>query len=443
VTTASAVLDPQHPYRMGYLASDDARFQPLRLGIEARLDGRGVIDRLARDIPPEAADLIEIAAMAYAADRLVRRRPEHLAMDGGGWNRRIRLGIPVRDPRVWTLLQDQLGEFLEWLTHDSWELEFSQLSSGSGPLDNRQGFIFDTVPQGAPAVLFSGGLDSAVGLASDARENGIVAVSVYTNSRMRSAQARLAHEITDGQENCAHLQYRVSLCQPDCENTQRTRGALFLAVGIGTAWALGQHRLRAYENGIGAINLPYLRSQHGPQATRSMHPRTLRLAESLASAVSGRPFQIESPFMLSTKAEAIRSVPGMSAKLIAATVSCDTGFASRIAGIRHCGACTSCLLRRQSLAAAGRPDGDAATRYRDARPANRDALGAMAWQVDRIKEALAKPSPWHGLVSAFPELLDVSTLTHSEVVRLYRTYVDEWDTVGPGLWPQRHDRSAA
>ena len=178
-------------------------------------------------------------------------------------------------------------------------------------------------------ALFSGGLDSALGLAQDLRSSDAVAVSVHTNNRMKAAQRQIVRGLDGGvSTSCVQLQYRVSLREPGRENSQRTRGLLFLAAGIATAWALGQDRLRIYENGIGAINLPYLRSQEGSQATRSMHPRTLRMAEDLASAVCGRSFQVEAPYLLLTKAEAVRAVPEMTASVIAAAVSCDTAFAA-------------------------------------------------------------------------------------------------------------------
>ena len=429
-------------YRMGHFSVDGGERFPLRLGYEARLDGGAVIDRLARELPPRAADLIEIAAMAYAADRLARRPHERRALDGSGWDRHLWLRVPVRDPESWTAACPQLTDLLEWLTDDEWELEFCQLPRGAGSLDSPQGFLFDTVPQGAPPALFSGGLDSAIGLASTMHERELIAVSVHTNFRMRSTQQRLVRGIA-ASGNCVHLQYRISLSEPECESSQRTRGLVFLAVGIGTAWALGQDRLRVFENGVGAINLPYLRSQHGSQATRSMHPRTLTLAERLAWAVSARPFRIEAPFLLATKAEAVRSAPGMSARLIAATVSCDTGFAARVSGVSHCGACTSCLLRRHALIAAGRSDADTATRYRTVRPVNTGALSAMACQADRIKAVLDEPEPWRRMVAEFPTLLDASPLTPREVTRLYRAYVDEWAAVGPEFWLQPDDRSAA
>jgi hypothetical protein len=423
-------------------SADGGDSRPLRLGYEAWLDGSAVVSRLARELPPHAADLIEIAAMTYAADRLTPRKADRDTADGSGWDRQLRLHIPVRSPDLWTDATRELTELLEWLTHDDWTLMFCQLNPGTGSLDRSQGVLFDTVPDGSPAALFSGGLDSALGLARDL-ELDPVAVSVYTNSRMQATQRNVFSRICGGRSRSIHLQYRVSLHQADRENTQRTRGLLFLAAGIGSAWGLGQDRLRVYENGIGAINLPYLRSQHGPQATRSMHPHTLRLAERLASKISGRPFRIDAPFLLSTKAEAVRSVPQISAATVAATVSCDAGFATRVPGARQCGTCTSCLLRRQSLLAAGRFDADAATGYRTRDPGGSEGLTAMTWQLDRLASALADQVPWHGLVSEFPPVLDTSPLAPAEVVRLYRAYMREWESAGPEFGLRQHDGAAA
>lgn len=433
-------------YRSGLLSIAGSASRSLQLGYDARLDGHAVVRRLAHELPPEAADLIEIAAMAYAADRLAPRPSEREIIGGSGWGRRLWLQVPVRTPVLWNALAGQLTEFLEWLTHDEWALEFCQLAEGAGALDSAQGFLFDTIPGGSSPALFSGGLDSALGLARDLRDLPAIepiAVSVHTNGRMEAVQRKLVGQLAEASGRCVHLQYRVSLRERDHENSQRTRGLLFLAVGIGTAWGLGQDRLRVYENGIGAINLPYLRSQHGPQATRSMHPRTLWLAERLASALSGRPFRIESPFQLSTKAEAVSTAPEIDARTIGATVSCDTGFAARVHGFSHCGSCTSCLLRRQALIAGGRPDADAATAYRTRTPVGTGAFVAMEWQLDRLRDALNSPDPWRSLVLEFPQVLDVPPVAPSEVVRLYRAYLREWDAVGRDIGLQDYEGSAA
>jgi 7-cyano-7-deazaguanine synthase in queuosine biosynthesis len=417
-------------YRSGRLRFPGGEPRPLRLGYEAQLDGHAAVDRLSRELPPVAADLLEIAAMAYAADRLVSRPSERQWSDGSGWARQLWLEIPVRNPSLWSSIAEQLTVLLGWLTGDDWMVDFSQLADGAGPLDTRQGFLFDTVPRSSSLALFSGGLDSALGLAHDLRISDSVVVSVYTNNRMKAAQRHVVRALdADASTSCVQLQYRISLGEPERENSQRTRGLLFLATGIATAWTLGQDRLRVFENGIGAINLPYLRSQEGPQATRSMHPRTLRMAEGRASAASGRPFLIEAPHLRLTKAEAVRAVPEIDASVIADAVSCDTAFATRMRGPVQCGTCTSCLLRRQALIAGGRIDADELTRYRTRSPADATSLVAMTWQLERLRDCLNMADPWQGIVFEFPPIIDVEHIHPAQLTRLYGAYVREWEAV--------------
>jgi 7-cyano-7-deazaguanine synthase in queuosine biosynthesis len=403
--------------------------RPLRLGQHAIVDGSSVFHRLGRELPAIGADLIEIAASVHAVDRLVRR-PSNLERRGGAsWARSLLLQVPVRAPELWSAHAERLATLLEWLTDDSWTLEFCSLPAGVGSLDQSQGFLFDTVPSGSVPMLFSGGIDSTAGLAAELTHADAVAISVDTNNWMQHVQQRVLRELAKvSQHACTPLRYRVSLRAQGVESSQRSRGLLFLAAGIATAWGLGQNRLRVFENGIGAINLPYLRSQFGSQATRSMHPRTLRLAEALATAVSEQPFHIQAPALTATKAEVIRSWPRDADRALALTVSCDTGFAARVTNHAPCGACTSCLLRRQALHAAGRAcyDEDSVYHYRKgSSPA--EMLQVMLWQVSRLRTCLAQPDPWLALVSEFPEVLDTEPLSPVEVIAVYRTYVQEWE----------------
>jgi 7-cyano-7-deazaguanine synthase in queuosine biosynthesis len=321
-------------------------------------------------------------------------------------------------------------ELLAWLTDDSWTLEFFQLSEGAGPLDESQGFLFDTIPHGSSPVLFSGGLDSTAGLAAHLVDGDAVAISVDTNNWMQHVQQRVLHNLQGlSVHTCVPLRYRVSVGASSVENSQRSRGLLFLAVGIATSWALRQDRLLVFENGIGAINLPYLRSQFGSQATRSMHLRTLRLAEQLAAEISSRPFRIDAPALAATKAQAVGMAPAAADPALALTVSCDTGFSARVRDHAPCGTCTSCLLRRQALHAAGRADLDAAASYRTSSPVHSVAFQAMAWQVTRLRACLAQGDPWISLISEFPEILDTAPLAPTDVISLYRSYVREWESL--------------
>lgn len=429
-------------------AIDDQLSQPLEFGYHALLDGHMVTWRLAREFPAHAADLMEIAASAYAVDRLARRPSRRVAQAGATWTRKLRIEIPVREPNLWAAHAEELASLLTWLTDDEWQIEFYQLSVGRGALDEDQGFLFDTVPAAATPILFSGGLDSGIGLARHMLDGDAIAISVFTNSWMQSTQRQVLASLANASSNfCIPLRYRVNMLTKSVESSQRSRGFLFLATGVATAWALGQQQLRVFENGIGAINLPYLRSQLGSQATRSMHPRTIRLMQSLASAISGEDFLIDAPYLIVTKAQSIRLAPTRTDNALRLTVSCDTGFSARVKDRLPCGKCTSCLLRRQSLLAANRPDLDGAHVYRTSSPEGTPALEAMLWQVDRLRSCLGQQDPWMGLVSEFPEILDAGSVERTDVINLYRSYVREWDSVLDGPWisgrPWHRGRTAA
>ncbi len=404
--------------------------QPVELDYQALLDGKAVVHRLARELPPAAADLIEIATTVFAVDQMVTRPRRQQLKSGASWARELRLEIPARLPDAWNARAGDLSALLAWLTDDSWELAFSQRSGRPGSLDAHRGFLFATIPHGAAPVLFSGGLDSTAGLAAWLAKADAVAVSVDTNNWMQHVQQAVLRELNAVSEyKCVPLRYRVSRRgqKHPAESTQRSRGLLFLAVGIATAWTLGQNRLQVFENGIGAINLPYTLAQSGSQAARAVHPRTLRMAQELASAIDGRPFRIDAPAMTLTKAQLIRMAPAAAGGALADSVSCDTGFSARVPERAPCGACTCCLLRRQALHAAGKPHVDAGAAYRARSLEGSFALQAMLWQVSRLRACLDREDPWPSLVLQFPELLDATPLTPTEVIDLYRSYVREWD----------------
>ena len=404
------------------LSSPSARFAsngsapvPLRFGADMTLSGHAVVDRLSRALPGLAADLLEIAASIHAIDRLVPRLTERQRPAGVVWTRSLRADIPVREPDRWRQQIPLLSQLLHWLTDDDWSVEFSPLQPGAGMVDTPQQFLFDTVPDGAVPVLFSGGLDSAAGLASELIHGDAVGISMHTNGWMDGVQRRVLAALNEASHHqCVPLRYRISV-RNSTEASQRSRGLLFLAAGVATAWAMHQDHLRVFENGIGAVNLPFLRSQQGAQATKSVHPLTLRMVQDLVSAVSGRSFVIDAPALALTKA-------------LGLTVSCDVGFAARVPEHRACGACTSCLLRLQSLTAAGLTGllpMDIHERKGHDREFN---LNAMIWQATRMRACLESPEPWQRMVSEFPDLIHVTSLTQQEVVRLYRAYVQEWSS---------------
>ena len=144
----------------------------------------------------------------------------------------------------------------------------------------------------------------------------------------------------------------------------------------------------------------------------------------------------------------------------------------------QCGYCSSCLLRRQALAVHGVEDQTcyiATARSAESqapwqlplllKPLKNTAIArpvenqaplwpkdahrlAMLRQVDDLRVLLSTHTPWDSLVCKYPKLVDIVDRTtpytgmapevmRERLVRLYQTYVCEWDSVrdhiGEGL----------
>ena len=208
----------------------------------------------------------------------------------------------------------------------------------------------------------------------------------------------------------------------------------------------GADTLWVHENGVGALNLPINETQLGVDNYRGVHPRSLMMFETLIGSVLDRHVQVRNPFLFTTKAEMCQAlVPAGFAAAVKETISCDS-FPMRIPDqAPQCGHCTSCVLRRQALHAAGLGTYDQAASYRHDVRTGRAALSkdqlygveAMRGQVQRLEQALASDDPWLSLITSFPELARTSAelgryedldpvQVSAKFVRLFQTYVCEW-----------------
>lgn len=438
-------------FRDGATLRDVTGRSALAWGLDCNLSGRKAVSRLGAQLPDEAADLLAIAAAVHIADRVVRRPGRREDPYGLHRGRRLTVHVPVRLPKLWQTkpVRGALDDLLAWLTADSWSLHFSDGSTQRPPFQDGRMFLFDALPADPMSVvLFSGGLDSTAGVAAALKSSplsAVVAVSVATNSRMAAVQDAVLEHLrssADADVRLVPASFRFQMRRKTLESTQRSRGLLFLAAGVATAWTCRQSELQVFENGLGAHNLPYLRSQVGPQATRSVHPATLALMGRLATAVSGCPFAVVNPYQHRTKAELVAGAPDSQGAALRASVSCDSGFASRSPLGRLCGHCTSCLLRRQSLLAADRSDVDTDDAYRHDLRGPDGAVGAveldaMLWQVGRLRDCLSATDPWRRLVDDFPELVHAPgtdrMLVQQQLIDLYLRYCAEWTRVAPML----------
>lgn len=173
------------------------------------------------------------------------------------------------------------------------------------------------------------------------------------------------------------------------EHTQRTRSFLLTAMALIAAEIEGTDRIRFYENGIMSVNLPISTQVVGTRASRSTHPRSLMLLESLSRLIRSSDTVIDNPFIWKTKVEVVaelREKPEGSS--MRRTLSCSkTRQVTRYK--THCGACVQCLQRRISTLGGGAGEADPSEAYAIdllLGPRQRGVDRAMA--VDTVRSAL-------------------------------------------------------
>ena len=79
-----------------------------------------------------------------------------------------------------------------------------------------------------------------------------------------------------------------------------------MLLGSAYSYLRGHRVLHVYENGIGAINLPYRKSAVGLDHSRSVHPETLRRVGLLMTELIDENFKVRNPFLFHTKAEMMK-----------------------------------------------------------------------------------------------------------------------------------------
>jgi 7-cyano-7-deazaguanine synthase in queuosine biosynthesis len=313
-------------------------------------------------------DLLRVAAAVLDLDRLSRRRP----LNTKGlkreqfWRRSINAMIAVEDPSRWSAVAGDLHALLSFLSDDAWTLMFEQAE----PFREQQLLFAPDLDDSAEIALFSGGLDSSVGLRARQLQSGgsFVAVSAAGTEVRHRAQDTALGALRDlgvrvTAVSIAHqLRSEVKLPRGALEATQRTRGFFFLSIGAAVASRLGNPKFHVYETGIGCLNVPTSPAQIASQATRAMHPLTLVRFNNLVAKVLDRPPQVLVPFFFMTKGELCALVRDDLPALAQKCSSCDEGDGHKLDPMVHCGLCTSCMFRRIAIVSAGVPD---PTRYRD------------------------------------------------------------------------------
>ncbi|WP_016951076.1 7-cyano-7-deazaguanine synthase [Anabaena sp. PCC 7108] len=396
--------------------------------------------RVLGEFPPIIADLIDLAVAIYTSDRLA---PQSLTKN----QRRFYVILPLRHPELFSAepFRAKLDDLLKWTTDTEWVFDFQKRIAPERLVEHQS---LPLAPQGCEVTLWSGGLDALAGLYTRLLmypEKRFILFGTGSNNSVYARQERVYKKIQSifpGRCYLFRLPIRFDDSSEQPKNKlSRARGVVFTLLGSACAYLMGEKVLCLYENGIGAINLPYRESAVGLDHSRSVHPLTLLMVSEVVSELLGEEFQVKNPFLFWTKAEMCKAlVKNGRDDLPPLTMSCDSPHRQKPV---QCGYCSSCLLRRQSLAASTIKD---RTRYvvlHGERPVKEPSLCFLNMQAQvRTLDSLIAVSnePWITLTKRFPVLDDIVDRTamaenlspadmRSRLIQLYQNYVSEWNAV--------------
>ena len=359
---ASGPADGRDPVVLNYLPDGPGRRIHIALP--------SFVDDLLH-IPPRTLDLLEIAAYVFAADRLLSRGRTD-AIEYHSWSRSIDFCVRVRDFAFWNsdLVKSALSEALQFMTGDTtirFQFEPGHCTPPANLFDEH-GVALDGIHEQPTIALFSGGIDSLAGALECLSESGSKVLLVSHQSRASTihTQRAIVRALERRFPNRAvHYRFRCTLRDSRAvEETQRTRSLLYTAIGYAIASAYKSDRLLVYENGVTSINFHRREDLANARASRTTHPRTIRLLSRLFTLVGEAEFKIHLPYLSCTKRDVIDRLCERGADLLASTVSCTRTF-KNLGQATHCGYCFQCIDRRIAAYAAGVQECDHRGLYAD------------------------------------------------------------------------------
>lgn len=381
------------------------------------------VSRLKAPVNSRAFDFLSLAMAVTAADTFVDR---HAAADV--WARTIELTVALAEPQIWYPLVGTLEQALRFLSGDEWTIQLEDGGESPPPPRPRaRKLIIDGCDC---ACLYSGGLDSAIGMLNlhSQGRSPILVSHAYVHDARR--QHELLERLRLPSARFGTIAHPVSELDTPNDVQMRTRSFNFLAMGALVASSLSLLNeneatvpLYVPENGLIAINPPLTNRRIGALSTRTTHPHYLKLIQSLFDG-AGLPVRLENPFAHRTKGEMITECLDQArlGTIADRTVSCGKWKRTGI----QCGRCVPCLIRRASFHGAGwqdrteyAPSGDD-LRQVFAEGSERDDLMAMilaARKLDTIDVAswIAKTGPMPAQREERAALVDVVERGMAEV----------------------------
>lgn len=297
-------------------------------------------------------DFLLLAAIVYALDRRIRR-----ASADDAWTRHFTVLVPVADPALWTAAQPSINQCLSFLTGDVWDLSFAKRGGRLAFPSYQQRLV--VWPQPQAVSLFSGGLDSLIGVIDylESHQNASIMLVGHHDPRIGSvlSEQEITYEALE--QSYAGRMYPVFPwigADSGKDTTLRSRSFLFLALGVYVAQLVSDTTpVLIPENGTIALNVPLTASRTGSCSTRTAHPYYLaQLCNILRSLGIGTP--IVNPLASKTKGECVKECLNRTVleHIAHYTISCAKRGHTRTwlrRQTKQCGRCMPCIYRRAAL----------------------------------------------------------------------------------------------
>ena len=365
--------------------------------------GNSIIDKVKRlgvHIPGQVMDFLSIALAVTAADTFVRRTDAE-----DGWTRQFSLQLPLHEPDRWQPFKMELERTLHFLSGDIWNFEFQE-GGHPPPVPYLRRDRFNLIClRGLDCVcLFSGGLDSAIGVI-DLLEQGrtpLLVSHAYKGDKTHQdvIAGALKGRYSRFEINAdPHLSKEKIDANEKTDITMRTRSLNFLAfaaVGACAIQAVSQQErvdLIVPENGFISLNAPLTPRRIGTLSTRTTHPHFIESIQKLFDAVD-IPCRIHNPYQFKTKGQMAAGCRNrqLLVDIVDSTVSCSHWKRSN----QQCGICVPCIIRRAALHAGGFDEKVEYTFNDVADVLNetdrRDDLLALSIAI--AQKTTRKPGPW-------------------------------------------------
>lgn len=308
-------------------------------------------------------DVFLIGCFVYGIDILLPRK----SFSVNGWSREIEVEFPVESPDLFNGGKNELEQLLSFLTGDYWQISFIQRDVTPLFVNTKKVYSNDYRKSHKKISLFSGGLDSLIGVIDELAKskNRMVLVSHYdaTFKGAKSDQDKIDKILYKKYSHYHLLQTRVDLAGYDIngnkintETTLRSRSFLFLCQAVFVASSIEDGiEILIPENGTISLNHPLTPSRRSSCSTRTAHPYYLIKVVDFISKL-GLNHLIKNGYEMKTKGEMLEEC--IDKDILRATYKKSCSCAKRgtrkdirdvMTGTNHCGICMPCIYRRVAL----------------------------------------------------------------------------------------------